>query len=127
MKNQIIKGFTLVFFSSLIVGFVAFRSGFWGGNKSTHPGSPNGSVLVTPTDSLPASDSLRTIHMMSSSKVLILRDHSVQAVDSPRIEIDSSITINPLMHSSKSGFILNPEDMDKLKPDSTATDSLKNQ
>lgn len=124
MKSQIIKGLTLILFSSLIIAFVAFRSGFFGGNKSTLLESPNGSTLNNQIDSVPRTDSLKTIQMMSSSKVLILRDHSVQVEDSIRLKPDSSNKVNPHIYSSKSGIILNSKDLNYIIPDSTVADSL---
>ena len=65
---------------------------------------------------------------MSSSKVLILRDHSVQLKDSNNsIKSDSTLKINPLIYSSKSGMILKPEDFKKIKADTIVSDSLKKQ
>ena len=127
MKNKIVKGITVTLFSILIISFVAYRSGYLGGLKSTYSGRPNGSVLNNQRDTIPKNDSLKRLEMMSSSKVLILRDHSLEISDSSKVKIDSSIKIDPLIYSSKSGIIFKPEDLNKIKQDSTAIDSLKKQ
>lgn len=114
-------------FSTLLITFVAYRSGYLGGLKSTYPVSPNGSALNNQTDTIPKNDSIKRIEMMSSSKVLILRDHPLQVNDSNKVKIDSTIKIDPLIYSSKSGIILKPEDLKKIKQDSTLIDSLKKQ
>jgi hypothetical protein len=125
MKSKIIKGITLTMFSVLIISFVAFRSGYLGGLKSTYPVSPNGRALNNQTDTIPINDSLKKIEMMSSSKVLILRDHLIQNNDSNTTLIDSTTKIDPLIYSSKSGIILKPEDFKKTTIDSIVADSLK--
>ncbi len=132
MKNKIIQGITLTVFSALIISFVAFRSGYFGGLKSTYPVSPNGSALNNQTDA--KNDSTENMEMIPSSKVIILRDHpvpielddsnDVKEVD-PDVKIDSSVMINPIIHSSKSGIILNPRDLESMKQDTVETDSLE--
>lgn len=127
MKNKIVKGITVSLFLNLIISFVAYRSGYLGGIRSTYSGSPNGSVLNNQIDTIPNSDSLKRMEMMSSSKVLILKDHHLKKGDSSKVKIDSSIKIDPLIYSSKSGIILKPKDLKKIKQDSTVIDSLKKQ
>jgi hypothetical protein len=127
MNSKIIKGITITMFSVLIISFVAYRSGYLGGLKSSYPVSPNGSALNNQTDSIPENDSLIRIEMMSSSKVLILRDHMIQNNDSNTTIIDSTTKIDPLIYSSKSGIILKAEDFKKILLDSIVTDSLKKQ
>ncbi|MCX2745320.1 hypothetical protein OO013_15690 [Mangrovivirga sp. M17] len=124
MKSSIIKGITLLMFSSLIISFVAYKSGYLGGLKSTYQVSPNGSALNNQTGTVPGDDSLKRIEMMSSSKVLILRDHTIQTNDTNAVQTDSTKKINPLIYSSKSGIILKPEDYKKLKKDSILIDTL---
>lgn len=125
MKNKIIKGITLTLFSTLIIGFVTYRSGFLGGQKSTYSGSPNGSALNNQTDTIPKIDSLKKIEMMSSSKVLILRDFSIQLNDSNKPKSDTPEKINPLIYSSKSGIIFKPTDINKTGSVLIISDSLK--
>lgn len=127
MKRKIIKGMTITMFSTLIISFVAYRSGYLGGLKSTYPFSPNGSALNNQADTIPTKDSTKRIEMISSSKFLILRDHPTQISDSSKVKIDSTIKIDPLIYSSKSGIILKPEDLKAIKKDSTQIDSLKKQ
>ena len=125
MKNKIVKGITVTLFLTLITSFVAYRSGFLDGLKSTYSVRPNGSVLKSQTDTISKNDSLKKLEIMSSSKVLILRDHHLEISDSSKVKIDSSVKMDPLMYSSKSGIILKPEDFKKIKQDSTVIDSLK--
>ena len=125
MKNKIVKGITVTLFLTLITSFVAYRSGFLDGLKSTYSVRPNGSVLKSQTDTIPKNDSLKKLEKMSSSKVLILRAHHLEFSDSSKVKIDSSVKMDPLMYSSKSGIILKPEDFKKIKQDSTVIDSLK--
>ncbi len=127
MKSEIIKGITIIMFSTLIISFVAYRSGYLGGLKSTYQVSPNGSALNNQTDTLSITDSIKRIEMMSSSKVVIILDHSFEVTDSNNVKIDSTIKIDPLIYSSKSGIILEPEDLKIIKQDSTEIDSLKKQ
>ena len=126
MKSKIIKGITITIFSTLIISFVAYRSGYLGGLKSIYPVSSNGSALNDQTDTIPINDSLKRSEMMSSSKVLILREYPPQISDSNKVKIDSIVNkIDPLIYSSKSGIILKPEDLKIIKLDSTEIDSLK--
>ncbi len=127
MKSKIVKGGTVTLFMSLIIVFVAYRSGYLGGLKSTYSVSPNGSALHNQTDTISKKDSLQRMQMMSSSKVLILRDHSILLGDSSKVKTDSSSKMPPLMYSSKAGIILKREDLKKIKQDSTVVDSLKKQ
>lgn len=92
MKSKVIKGITITMFSVLIISFVAYRSGYLGELQSTQPVSPNGSALSNQRDNIPKKDSLKKIEMMSSSKVLILRDQLIHNSDSNTTLIDSIIT-----------------------------------
>lgn len=127
MKNKIVKGMTVTLFLTLITSFVAYRSGYLGRLKSSNSVSPNGNVLNNQTDTIPKNDSLKKLEIISSSKVLILREHSLEISDSSKVKIDSSTKIDPMIYSSKSGIILKPEDLKKIKQDSIAIDSLKKQ
>ena len=138
MKNKIVKGITLIMFSTLILGFVAFRSGSFGGQKVSYSVSPNGSALNNQIDTFPKVDTLTRINMlpyslsstgnaldkkplnastvnslhtramMSSSKVLIIRDQSSPA--------------RSLMPSSKIGPMMRKDDLNKLKRDTMVPD-----
>jgi hypothetical protein len=124
MKNIIVKGITLILFSTLIIGFVAYRSGYFGGQKSSYSISPNGGALNNQTDTIPKTDSLKVLKMMSSSKSIILLDHLIQPKDSSKykLQLDSVSRIKKIMYSSKSGIIFKSQD---FKIDSIKTDSLK--
>ena len=125
MKKKILKAGTLILFSSLIFGFICFRSGFFGNSKTSYPSSPNGSALNN------QADSLSKIEMIHSSKALIIRDLSLpDKSDSNRINIDSLITdstfkINPLIFSTKSAIIMEPQDLKLFRFDSLETDTPK--
>lgn len=127
MKNKIVKGITVTLFSTLIISFVAYRSGYLGGLKSAYSGSPNGSALNSQTDTIPENDSLKRLEVMSSSKDLMFSDSVLKIIESNVIKIDSSLNIDHLIYSSKSGIIWKPEDLKKIKQDSTVIDSLKKQ
>ena len=49
MKQIFLKSATIILFLSLIIVYIAFRSGYFGGKKSTVPVSPNGSALNNQT------------------------------------------------------------------------------
>ena len=124
MQKIILKGSTLLLFFSLVTGFVVFRSGFFGDSKTSYPSSPNGSALNNQTDTI-----IR--EMMHSSKTLIIRDFSPPGnSDSNRINIDSLLAdstfkINPLIYSSKSARIMEPEDLKLFRFDSLKIDTSK--
>ena len=134
MKN-ILKGSVLLLFSTLIIGFVALRSGFFGNSKMAYPSSPNGSSLNNQTDSLYQFDSSEVyeIEMMPSSKMLIINDVDLPQslfADSIDVKIDSSIKdttfkVNRMMVGSKFSVMMEPEDLKILQPDSLKTDTLK--
>lgn len=125
MKRKIIKGLTIILFSTLITSFVAYRSGFFGGLKLSYSVSPNGSALKTQNDSIKKKDSIKKVSLMPSSKVLIIKDYTIQVGDTVRIETDTSSKIKPLIFSTKSAIILKPDDLTKTLKDSTLIDSLK--
>tara|TARA_B100000401_G_C52640039_1_gene640260 strand:- start:397 stop:777 length:381 start_codon:yes stop_codon:yes gene_type:complete len=124
MQKIILKGSTLLLFFSLVTGFVVFRSGFFGDSKTSYPSSPNGSALNNQTDTI-------IQEMMHSSKTLIIRDFSPPGKsDSNRINIDSLLAdstfkINPLIYSSKSAIIMEPEDLKLFRFDSLKIDTSK--
>lgn len=124
MQKIILKGSTLLLFFSLITGFVVFRSGFFGDSKTSYPSSPNGSALNHQKDTI-------IQEMMHSSKTLIIRDLSLpDKSDSNRTNIDSLFTdstfkINPLIYSSKSAIIMEPEDLKLFRFDSLKIDTSK--
>ena len=124
MQKIILKGSTLLLFFSLITGFVVFRSGFFGDSNTSYPSSPNGSALNNQTDTI-------IQEMMHSSKTLIIRDFSPPGKsDSNRINIDSLLAdstfkINPLIFSSKSAIIMEPEDLKLFRFDSLKIDTSK--
>ena len=131
MQKNILKGSTLLLFFSLIIVFVTFRSGFFGDSNTSYPSSPNGSALNNQTDSITQIESMEDIEMMHSSKVLIIRELSLpDKSDSSRINIDSLIAdstfkINPLIYSSKSAIIMEPQDLKLFKFDSLKIDTPK--
>ncbi len=124
MKNTI-KGITLTLFSTLILMFVAYRSGYFGGMKSSFSASPNGSALYNQVDTIPKGDTLNKIELISASKEMIIIDPATFA-DSSKAKPDTDLKIHHLIHSSKVGIILKPEDLRKVKPDSTIIDTSKN-
>lgn len=125
MKNKIIKGITLALFSTLIIGFIAYRSGYIGNKTSSFSTSPNESTQNNQSDTIQKTDSIVTIDMISSSKSVVLRDISFSLKDSSKTDQDSVSKDETLMYSSKIGLILKPEDLKKIELDSILTDSLK--
>jgi len=111
MKDKIIKGTTLLLFASLIAGFVAYRSGYFGGGKSAYSISPNRSALNNQLDTISKNDSLKRTELMYSSKSLIIKDNPIQSADSLTIsDLDSLLKRKLLMSTSKSGTIFDPKD-----------------
>ena len=133
MNRKIIQGISITMFLTRIISFVAYRSGYLGGMKSTYSASPNGSVINNPIDTIPQHDSLKIIKstpepmIMPSSKVMIIKDPLILKNDSNIMKLDSSLKLDPLMFSTKSGIILKPEDLKQLKKDSSVIDTLKKQ
>ncbi|MCB0515678.1 MAG: hypothetical protein R2798_07090 [Chitinophagales bacterium] len=127
MKNKIVKALTLTMFSTLIIAFVAYKSGYFGGPKSIYSVSPNGSALNNSVNTILKQDtSYKQVRMMRSPKFMTLRDIQFQFDDSNAVKIDTTIKIDPrLMYGSKSGIILDSEDLKRMRTDSTVTDSLK--
>lgn len=119
MKNQIIKGSTLVMFVSLISVFIAYRSGYLSGQKSFFSVSPKGEVLMNfQNDSIPKMDSLKKNELLPSSKTLILKD-AIMVSDSNKINFTN------LIPSSKSGTIVIRDYLKKNEIDSIQIDTLK--
>lgn len=116
----------------LLSGFVAYRSGafdkFIG---STVNGSTNDLSYASDTSSKPKVDTTKPRKIMSSSKSIILIDDKTKPVlsdsnqktfnkDTIKANADS---IKPtIFYGSKSGGIIRPSDVDKLK----VKDTLKN-
>ncbi len=107
MKTKITKGLTIALFTTLIVGFVACKSGFLGLERTSY--SENADLpLSNPTDSL------RKPGMMPSSKSMPLIDHSFPIVTNST-EASDSITSSPdekdwrFMPSSKSAIVFQPD------------------
>lgn len=126
MKNKLVKGFTLALFISLIIGFVTYRSGFLGGEKSNYPVSPNGSPLNNQTDSIPYKDTLIR-KLIPSSKVIILKDESSKEKKERNPYLDSLLKNKSLISGSKSAIMIKPEDLVTSIQDSIAKDTLNKQ
>ena len=139
MKDIIIKSSTLMLFVSLLVGFVSYRSGYWGGTKSSYPVSPNGSALNNQVDTLP-NVKIDDKQILPSSKVLILKEHSTPQNDTnnqtktqaqtqtqtqTKKDTNATLKTNPFMYSSKSGAIFELKDLEIPSIDTTKQDSLK--
>lgn len=119
MKNKLLKGLTITLFSILILGFVAFRAGYFGSSESFYPFSPNGGAL---NNQKPKSreDSIRQIRMMSSSKTVIFSEKSLLLKDTSTVFVDSSQIKK--VDSSKSKIVYPPK---KENFDFLFSDSLK--
>lgn len=130
MKKTIIKGVTLTLFISLIGSFVLYRSGVFGTRTASYSMSPNGSVINSSTDqSESATDSIaKQPIMISSSKFIIIKDPIVQLKDTTKTSNSTNFIIRRkgLMSGSKSGRMLDSDDMVKMFKDSLQVDSLKN-
>jgi len=157
MKKNILKGLTLTSFLLLIGLFVTYRAGYFGPNSSPVPMSPNGSVINSnATDTVASQDTVqpeRTI--ISSSKSMIIRDFNIKEDPTQRDSMmeylkekgvilrsetqrkqdsifeaqttDQVIKKKTMFSGSKSGPVIQWEDLIKIVKDSTATDSLKNE
>lgn len=117
MNNKITKGFTIILFSSLIIFFVTYKSGYLNGNSKSSSSQPSLDTLVTKPPGLADIDTFKSTKMLSSSKSLIIRDLNLYTIDSLGIP-------TPLLPSSKIGFILKPEDIEKAHSDSVKIDTL---
>lgn len=120
MTSKLIKGLTLTLFATLIIAFIGYRSGWFKDNSEPNLSSNNDKASQEMIDTIEDKDSIKKVEMMSSSKVLILREHSVSIEDSTAKELDSVYNPEPLIYGSKSGIILKPEyfhkkDIDTLK------------
>lgn len=83
MKDIFIKTITLLTFSCLIIGFVAYQAGYFEGENEIKQAislSPNGSALNNQVNTIPQVDTLknqeifiRKPHLMPSSKMMIIR------------------------------------------------------
>ena len=125
MKDHIIKGMTIGLFSMLVVGFVAYRSGSFGGQESYSAVDYAVNVLSNQMDTIPEPDSLKKVEIIPSSKAIILSRPAFKLKDSGGIKKDTVSKVKPLIISTKRAVIFKPDDFGTLKVDSTVTDSLK--
>lgn len=124
MKTKITRGLTIALFTTLIVGFVAYKSGFLGLERTSY--SENADLpLPNPTDSL------RKPGIMPSSKSMPLIDHSLPIVTNSNEGFDSMTSPLDeedwrLMSSSKSGIVFQPDESIPTHSlsDSITTDSV---
>jgi len=122
MNKTVIQGHTLILFSSLIIGFVAFQSGYFKIGTAPVPLNPNGTVLKSqhPQDStkLKAADQKKT-PVLPSSKVIIIKEPLLDSIPKANPELDTSLIKKPTFFSgSKSAPILreiSPKELRKMK------------
>lgn len=110
MKNIILKGTTLILFVILFLGYVFYKAGFFKDR------------ITNFSDKNYKKDSTKTIQIMSSSKLVVLKEKEIKAYTSSKLEIDTFLIKNIIFSSSKSGIILKPEE---LNIDSIVANSLK--
>lgn len=125
MKHWLVRVTTLAFFLSAISVFVAYRGGFFS-HEDGDVIAISSAVPVATQDSIPARDSLEieaAPHIMSSSKVIILRSPADSGV---RRELLKSHPDRErlLMYSSKAGPIVS-ERTPVMALDSVLLDSLR--
>ncbi len=123
MKEKLIQGITLSLFLSLIVGFVSFRAGFLGTEKSAFYGSPNGTVLNNQTDSI---SKAKQNKLLPSSKMLTLNSYPTSLLkDSIKKPLIDTSGINKiLLYSTKAGPIIISKDLQNAGSDSIAQDTV---
>jgi len=124
MNQKIIKGITLIVFSSLIIGFVSYKSGYLD-KKISSNSIPSEQDKPFINDTLPTIDSTRQFRLMHSSKSIIMREHTKKPINSNENQIDAVLKRENIMYSSKSGIIINSADLISL--DSISPDSLLKQ
>ena len=78
MTSKLVKGLTLTLFATLIIAFIGYRSGWFKDNSNPNLSSNNDKASQEMTDTIKDKDSIKKVEIMSSSKVLILREHSVE-------------------------------------------------
>lgn len=121
MKNAIIKGVTLLLFASLIIAFVLLKS-----NKSD---SVDKSKKIVVSKQYVSSKTPMTDTLSVPSDVEQNLDDSTRSFQNELIQIgsvnleneldtvilDSSITIDPLIYSSKSLILVDPNEVELYK------------
>ena len=132
MKKTVIKAATLVLFISLVGSFVLYRSGIFGNGTTSYSMSPNGSVINSSTDETETTaDSItKNPTIISSSKVMIIKDPILPIKDTTKTSAGESYILKNkdkiIISSSKSGRMLDADDVVQIFQDSLRTDSLKN-
>ena len=116
----------------LLSGFVAYRSGAFDRNMgSTVNSSTNGLSYASDTSGKPKVDTTKARRIMSSSKSMILIDEKTKpdlfdsilnTSKNDTIKAPADSTKPTIFYGSKSGRIIRPSDVDKLK----VKDTLKN-
>lgn len=124
MKSNIIKGLTITLFCSLIIAFVVYKAGYFTEHISSESTISNTSNYKIQLDSTKGIDSLKKLHMLSSSKSFTLVNPKVKQSTTSKAEMDSLFN-SFLLSSSKSGIIFKRNDFQKSKKDTTVTDSIK--
>ncbi|MCH2034096.1 MAG: hypothetical protein MK202_11360 [Tenacibaculum sp.] len=124
MKSNIIKGLTITLFCSLIIAFVVYKAGYFTEHISSGSTISNPSNDKIQLDSTKGIDSLKKLHLLSSSKSLTLVNPKVKQSTTSKAEMDSIVDA-ALLSSSKSGIIFKRNDFQKSKKDTTVTDSIK--
>lgn len=120
MKNGLIRTLTLLLFITLIAGFVTCKSSQ--GKKKTvkqvdkDVNNENGENSI---------DSSETIKLLPSSKVLIMDDGIQLNQGKEKVEEADSTSERQMIWSSKSGIVLDVEDLELLKKDSLKNDEEK--
>lgn len=116
MKNKLLKAFTLLLFTSLIIGFVAYRAGYFDTYRFHYSGSSNGGTMNNAKDTTEQVDSIKRIEMMSSSKTIILNNQKTKVItqDTTKVKVDSFYIDKTYMWSSKSAYIVDTTDVKKI-------------
>ena len=125
MKNILLKAITLLLFTSLIISFVAYRTGYLDKEGFHYSSSPNGGTLNNAQDTTKQKDSVKQYEMMSSSKVMILTDKKKKRKkknesDKSKVKADTAQYDKTLMWSSKSAYIVDTSDVKKILETDTA-------
>lgn len=141
MKNGIVKIITIGVFLTLVLGFVAYKAGYF--EKEDILSHLDKSYALSDSTKR---DSINKLRMMYSSKSIIMSDESLfihdstsKSIDSSNkpntlntvsktkkdtmtVHIDSFVKANPMMYSSKSAIIFKPDDF-KINFDSIQIDT----
>ncbi|PKL81058.1 MAG: hypothetical protein CVV25_01075 [Ignavibacteriae bacterium HGW-Ignavibacteriae-4] len=133
MKQIIIKSATIILFLSLITIFIAFRSGYFGGKKSSVPVSPNGSALNNQTKNSQR-DTIKKNNIIKISKANIAKEESqflknriVKAYETAQYKVSDSTNrnnVDPGISSSKSLILSTPSKLRQLIEDAKYTDTI---